>query len=164
MYFNSILLPFLQWRWESNFAFREIVSTSSWKGRSSLALLFFLLCLLRAGFTITRKAEAGSCRLPGSREGLCLAGRPGGPVQGQRWLFLSSKTAREGVGTEAVLCSPSQRLLHRVWPGLCAEQEPRIREMPRGFSLGLSLLSVRSPTVQAVDRHSQTGLLSFCFF
>lgn len=39
--------------------------------------LFFLLCLPRAGFTIPGKAEAGSCRLPGSREELCLAADPG---------------------------------------------------------------------------------------
>lgn len=122
MYLNSILLHFLQWRWESNFALREIVSASSWKGRSSLALLFFLLCLLRAGFTITKKAEAGSCRFPGSREEeLCLAGRPWRPLQGQRWFSLSPKTSRKDAGTEVMPCSRSQRqpglsrLLHRVW-------------------------------------------------
>lgn len=44
-----------------------------------------------------------------------------------------------------------------------AEQELHIREMPQGFSLGLSLLSAHSPTVLAADRDSQTEL-SFCSF
>lgn len=44
-----------------------------------------------------------------------------------------------------------------------AEQELYIREVPQGFSLGLSLLSARFPTVQAVDRDFQTEL-SFCSF
>lgn len=38
-----------------------------------------------------------------------------------------------------------------------AEQERRIREMPEGFALKLSLLSACSPTVQALDRDSQSS-------
>lgn len=44
-----------------------------------------------------------------------------------------------------------------------AEQELHIREMPQGLSLGLSLLSARSPTARAADRDSQTEL-SLCSF
>lgn len=142
IYLNSILLHFLQWRWESNFALRETVTASSWKGRSSPALLFFLLCLLRAGFTITKKAEAGSCRLPGSREELCLAGRPWGPLQGQRWFSLSPKTSRKDAGTEAMLCSRSQRqpglsrLLHHVWPDFLLSRSCTYGKCHRAFHLG----------------------------
>ena len=56
---------------------RGVASAFSWKGRSPLALLFFPLHLRRAGFTTVRKAEVGSCSLPGSREELCFAGSPG---------------------------------------------------------------------------------------
>lgn len=118
IYLNSILLHFLQWRWESNFALRETVTASSWKGRSSLALLFFLLCLLRAGFTITKKAEAGSCRVPGSREELCLAGRPWGPLQGQRWFSLSPQKLVGRMPAQRQCCAPEVRG-SRGSPGCC---------------------------------------------
>lgn len=74
---------------------RVIVSTISRKGRSPLALLFFLLHLRRPGFPVTTKAEAGRRSLPGSREEICCAERPCRPVtvlsvQSHRWFFLNN--------------------------------------------------------------------------
>ena len=74
---------------------RGIVSTSSRKGRSPLALLFFPLRLRRAGFTVARKAGAGRCSFPGAWGELGVAGRPRGPaavlpVRGHRWFFLNN--------------------------------------------------------------------------
>lgn len=67
----------------------------------------------------------------------------------------------------AVLPKPEalglSRLLRLPVATFSAEQELHIREMPQGFSLGLSLLSAHSATVRAVDRDSQTEL-SVCSF
>lgn len=64
-------------------------------------------------------------------------------------------------GGDAVLVKPAMiRTLQAA--ELCvarfsAERELRIREMPEGFSLKLSLLSACSPTVPTLDRDSQSS-------
>lgn len=170
MYLNSILLHFLQWRWESNFALREIVPPLG-KGGAHWHFYFSCYAFWEQGLQSLRRLKQEAADFQAAGRSSALQADPGdlfkakggfpshpklvGRMLAQRWCCAPEVRGSRG---SPGCCTACGQIF--CWAGAVHRA---LREVPQGFSLGLSLLSARSLTVQAVDRDFQTEL-SFCSF